>query len=268
MSEGLGLLPVGVIVGALGTLIGAGGGFLLMPLLLFLYPKDPPELLTGISLLVVLANAASGSWAYAKKRRIDYPSAWSFAAAGLPGAIFGAWLVALVPQRPFRLIFGAVLLLVSGFLLFRAGRPFAAGAARGGTERTLVDAEGREFRWSYSRGLGLSIAAAVGVLSSLLGIGGGIIHVPAMVAWLGFPVHLATATSHLVLGLTALAGVLTRLALSGPDPALLRAAPLMVGAVLGAQLGAKLSDRIGGPTIVRGLAVALGLVALRLLITG
>lgn len=269
MIEHLGLLPIGVLVGALGTLIGAGGGFLLMPLLLFLYPEDPPELLTGISLAVVFANSASGSYAYAKKGRIDYPSAFAFAIASLPGAVFGAWLVGWIPAEAFRFGFGLSLLLAGGFLIWRAGRAVLTRSTKGAdVHRRLTDADGQTWTWSYRRSLGLAVAAVVGVLSSLLGIGGGIIHVPAMIAWLGYPVHLATATSHLVLGITAAFGLLTRWALGGADAGFSRAVPLMIGAVIGAQLGAKLSDRIGGPMIVRALAVALCLVGLRLLWAG
>ncbi len=66
MGDALWAIPLGFLVGAYGTLIGAGGGFVLMPVLLVLYPGQSPELLTSISLAVVFFNAASGSWAYAR----------------------------------------------------------------------------------------------------------------------------------------------------------------------------------------------------------
>jgi uncharacterized membrane protein YfcA len=68
----IGLIALGFGVGAYGTLIGAGGGFVLMPILLLLYPDDRPELLTSISLAVVFFNTLSGSEAYAMMKRIDY----------------------------------------------------------------------------------------------------------------------------------------------------------------------------------------------------
>jgi hypothetical protein len=81
----LALMALGFCVGAYGTLIGAGGGFVLMPLLLILYPKENPEILTSISLAVVFFNALSGSEAYGLMKRIDYRSGLMFAAATVPG---------------------------------------------------------------------------------------------------------------------------------------------------------------------------------------
>jgi uncharacterized membrane protein YfcA len=72
--EYLWLLPLGLLVGAFGTLIGAGGGFILMPVLLLVYPRDKTELITAISLAVVFFNALSGSFAYARMKRVDYKS--------------------------------------------------------------------------------------------------------------------------------------------------------------------------------------------------
>jgi uncharacterized membrane protein YfcA len=73
----LGLLGFGV--GVFGTLVGAGGGFILTPVLLLVYPGSTPALLTAISLIVVFFNAGSGSLAYARQRRIDYRSGSVFA---------------------------------------------------------------------------------------------------------------------------------------------------------------------------------------------
>ena len=86
----IGLIGLGFAVGTYGTLIGAGGGFVLMPILLLIYPDDSPELLTSISLAVVFFNTLSGSEAYAFMKRIDYKSGLLFAGAAIPGAVFGA----------------------------------------------------------------------------------------------------------------------------------------------------------------------------------
>lgn len=111
------LVAIGVGVGAFGTLIGAGGGFILTPILLLLYPHDSPETLTAISLAAVFFNAASGSSAYARQRRIDYRSGAVFALATLPGAIGGALVVGAVSRRVFDTIMGLVLALLAVWLL-------------------------------------------------------------------------------------------------------------------------------------------------------
>ena len=81
-----------VLIGAFGTLVGVGGGILLVPILLFVYPGEPPGRLTAISLAVVLANAVSGSAAYFRLRRPDYRSGIVLALATIPGAVLGAAL--------------------------------------------------------------------------------------------------------------------------------------------------------------------------------
>ena len=93
------LLPVGLLVGTYGTMIGAGGGFLLVPLLLLAFPKDNPETITSIALAVVFFNATSGSAAYARKGRVDYRSGLIFALATVPGSILGALATKYVPRH-------------------------------------------------------------------------------------------------------------------------------------------------------------------------
>ncbi len=103
--------------GVYGTLIGAGGGFILMPALLFLFPDRPPEELTAISLAVVFFNALSGSGQYAIMKRIDYKPGLIFAAATIPGAVTGALNTAVVARPLFNVILGALLLAGAIFLL-------------------------------------------------------------------------------------------------------------------------------------------------------
>ena len=101
MLDKLWLIPVGFIVGTYGTLIGAGGGFVLVPMLLLLYPKESPEVITSISLAVVFFNALSGSIAYIRLKRVDYHSGVLFAIATIPGAILGAVTTSSIPRPLF-----------------------------------------------------------------------------------------------------------------------------------------------------------------------
>jgi uncharacterized membrane protein YfcA len=108
----------------------------------------------------------------------------------------------------------------------------------------------------------------VGFVSSFLGIGGGVIHVPLLVRALGFPTHIATATSHFVLAVMAGAGTVTHVVTGSfqHGHGLRRAGALSVGVVVGAQLGAGLSLRLGGRLLESLLAAALLALALRLLV--
>jgi uncharacterized protein len=263
----LGLVGLGVLVGAYGTLIGAGGGFVLVPVLLWLYPHDSPAQLTAISLAVVLANASSGSLSYFKLRRADYGSGWWLAAATIPGAVVGSIVISEVPRGTFEVIMGAALLVVGTYLTIRPqtraplllNAPFVV-------QRTITDSAGRSYRYSFNLGLAMLMSVGVGFVSSILGIGGGIIHVPVLVTFFSFPEHVATATSHFVL--MFMSGVATGTHAFEGDYAstLAPTIALAIGVVVGAPVGAALSQRIHGRWIVRLLAVALGIVGVRLLI--
>src|SRR5437870_12670473 len=102
ITASVGLLVIGFTVGAIGTLIGAGGGFLLVPVLLLLNPHFTADTVAGISLAVVFFNAASGTLAYARMRRIDYKAGTIFAIAALPGAVLGAYKIGRASCRESR----------------------------------------------------------------------------------------------------------------------------------------------------------------------
>src|SRR5262249_31399309 len=110
---------LGFALGVLGTLVGAGGGFILVPILLLMYPHDQPETITAISLTVIACNAASGSIGYWRHRKIDVRSALWFAITAVPGSVFGVMVAARLPAYTFQLILGTVLVCVSGVLLVR-----------------------------------------------------------------------------------------------------------------------------------------------------
>jgi uncharacterized membrane protein YfcA len=129
--------------------------------------------------------------------------------------------------------------------------------------------EGQVFRYSYNAVHGALLSTAIGLLSSLLGIGGGVFQVPVMISILRFPVHVATATSQFVL--LFMAGEASAVHLAAGDLAgenLVRVLLLTVGVVPGAQLGARLAQRFRGPHIARLLAAALVVVGARLLWAG
>ncbi len=269
MADWLWLIPLGAVVGALGTVIGAGGGFVLVPALLLGYPRVSAEAVTSVSLAVVFFNAFSGTCAYARMRLIDYRSGLLFAAATIPGAILGALTTAYIPRRIFDGLFGGVLLAISVGLLLRPRRqiPLGEGASVCGPDvRTLVDAQGNAHRIVPRPYLGAVLSLFVGFLSSLLGIGGGIVHVPALVHLLGFPAHVAAATSHFILTFTAGGGTVVHIARGEFATCAAMTLCLAMGALPGAQFGAWLSGRLRGVWIIRCLAVALGSVGIRILI--
>jgi uncharacterized membrane protein YfcA len=254
LAEFLRLAPIGLVVGLFGTIVGAGGGALMVPVLLVLMPQETAATVTAISLAAVFFNAYSGTVTYMRMGRVDYRMGVLFTLASLPGAIFGVLLIHQMPRRAFEPLFGLLLLSVGGFLL---ANPLGAASK---------SEQAREHSTSSRSSLFGSIGTAyIAVLSSLMGIGGGIIHVPFLIRVLGVPTHNATATSHFVLAFVALTATITHIVLGEFNRGLAQTMYLAVGMMMGAPIGATISTRLHGSFIVRLLALALCLVGLRLL---
>ena len=269
------LLPViSFAVAVVGSLIGAGGGFLLMPVLMLIFRDAAPEKLTFISLFAVFVNAASALVSYARARRVDFRSGLAFGLCTIPAAVIGAKAVQYVKMRQFSPVFGLFLATVGLILFYRtlqkegAARPGPVGSRPGWTRRVFVDSLGHEHKYAFSMPLGLGLTPAVGFVSSFFGIGGGIIHVPIMTQLLHFPTHVATATSIMVLAMSSLTGIATHV-IAGRGIANLELAALAgLGALFGARLGVRLSYRVSGRGILIVLACALLIAGGRLIWQG
>jgi uncharacterized protein len=268
LEQILWMVPLGFAVGIIGTLIGAGGGFLLVPVLLLVYPNKSPETITSISLVVVFFNALSGSFAYSKMKRIDFKSGILFSFAVVPGAILGALNVSFISRSAFNLIFGIILIAIALFLTLRPELKKIETSKKNPiyVVRKLTTADGVKHIFSYNPIVGFVLSIGVGYLSSLLGIGGGIIHVPALVQLLNFPIHIATATSHFILAVMAFAGSAVHACTGVLSNGVFQAVCLSIGVIFGAQLGAKFSNKVHGVWIIRTLAIALAVVGIRILI--
>jgi uncharacterized membrane protein YfcA len=259
MIPSFALFVVGTTIGGYGTLIGAGGGFLLVPVLLFFYPAMPAAAITALSLSIVTLNALSGSIAYAWMRRIDYHVAAVLLITTVPATMIGARTTAFVPRMAFEVLFGGVLLALGVFLLWKPLGQKAAATHETRAAVPVAPAPGR-------LGIGLPLSAVVGFVSGLLGIGGSPLQVVILTHVMHVPVHTAMPTSQFMVLFGAAAGALMQL--QGGYLAF-GAAPIVLlgaGTLLGAQLGAALSHRISGRVLVRLMALALLVVGLRLLL--
>lgn len=262
--DGLGLFLIGSLAGFAGAIVGLGGGFVMIPFLIFLYPLSP-QLIIGTSMAVLFVNSISSSIAYSRQKRIDYRSGAWFALMMLPGSVIGALLAEQFTGKLFFTVFGLFLMSVSVFLLLKPNQPVRRFLSPTVT-REFVDATGNTHTYSYHRGFGMFVSFFTGFVSSLLGIGGGSILVPTMVLLLMFPPHIATATSMFVIMLSALVGTLSHAALG--NVAWIFVLFLAPGAFLGGQLGARVAAKLPAQTLLRILAVTLILVGIRLVAKG
>lgn len=267
----IGYIILGFVVGGFGTLVGAGGGFLLMPVLLLLFPGMPSDMVTAISMTTVFFNSTSGSIAYARIKRIDYKTGFILASATLPGVIIGTFVTSMTSRSLFDMIFGGSMFVFAVVILLksRVGNHSSAidkqGAFR--ARRLFINRDGTEIAFSFNLLIGVLVSVVVGFLSGFLGIGGGIVHVPALI-FLGFPAHFATATSHFVLAWSSLTSFLVHLANSTLSHNNLMAFCIAGGAVAGAQIGARLSKKVKGSVIMIFLSAALILAGTRIFISG
>jgi uncharacterized membrane protein YfcA len=265
------LLPLGLVSGAYGTIIGAGGGFVLVPALLLLFSDKPADELTAISLTVVLLTGISASIAYSRQKRIDYATALLLGSATIPGGILGALAVHDVPRPAFDMVFGALLLTVGAFILRRrnavAVRQPPTG--RGVLHREFASQDGATYYYAYPVWHGLGLSGGTGFFASLFGIGGGVIQVPMMITILRIPLAVAVATSTLMLVFVSGSAVTVHVVggqLTGENAVI--ALLLAAGAVPGAQLGAFLARRFASTTVSSLLVAALAVVGIRLILRG
>jgi uncharacterized membrane protein YfcA len=234
-----------------GSITGAGGGFLLVPVLLLLYPDEPVGIVTSISLAVVAINAASGAVVFARLRLIDYRAGLTLAAAGIPASILGVWATRFLPRGIFDAAFGLLLAGFGVYLLLRSRRLDRGSTPPAGLTTRLI----------------ATLGSTTGLLSGLLGIGGGFILAPMLIQVLAYPVVVATATSQFYLAITAFTGTVAHIVGGEFEHGVRRTIALGIGVLVGAQLGARLAQRIRAHRIVRGLAVILVLAGLRLALT-
>lgn len=274
--EAAGLVALGLFAGGYGTMVGLGGGFLLVPAFLLLGYDS--RLAAGTSIAVVFLNAASGSIQYLRQRRVDIRSGVVFAIAGIPGAWLGAYVDQVLPHRLFLVVFAALLTWAALRLLTTSAqthveigalahiddepRPGLDDSSRGILARDFRDAQGVRHTYKYNLASGVGVSLGAGLVASSLGVGGGLVQVPAMIYWFGFPTHIAIATSTLVIAITALFGTASH-ALYG-DVAWAPAIFVGAGAIVGAQIGARLAKRVAAGPLMKLLAAAVVVAAAKL----
>lgn len=248
-----------MIAAMFGSLVGLGGGFIIVPSLALLY-SFPVADIVGTSMAVLVFSSLTSTFVFARQKRIDYKSGVLFACSMIPGSILGAWIADFITSKAFFISFGVFMLLMAISLIVKPSKGLTLKPT---TNRTLVDATGKEYSYSFNLKVGTFIAFLVGFLSSLFGIGGGSVMVPTMVLLLTFPVHIATATSSFFILITALIGSFSHMMF---DHILWeKVLFLALGSVVGGHFGAKLAAKVPEKTILGVLSTCLIVVAVRLM---
>ena len=267
MVDGLILLVGGVATGLFGSLLGLGGGILIVPLLTLGFGL-PLLTAVGVSLVCVIMTSSAAAGVYLERRVANLRLGMSLELFTAMGALVGGLVAFAIPERVLELAF-AVLLVYTALTMARRRDPAPPAEAGGATPAPAGDAPDPQPAATANslidrlsgpgyriHGLGLGIAGSVvaGVASALLGIGGGLVKVPVMHVAMGVPLRVATATSNLMIGITASASAIIY-ALRGGIHAFV-AAPTAIGVFIGASIGSRIAPRID-LRILRGLFVVI-----------
>jgi uncharacterized membrane protein YfcA len=256
---GLLMLGGGVAAGAFGSLLGLGGGVLIVPLLTLGFGLPLREAV-GVSLICVIMTSSAAAGVYLERHVANLRLGMTLELFTATGALIGGSIAFLLDERLLAFLF-AVLLLYVAFSMARAGTPepvldpdgdapddaaaeadvMAAASAPADPPTLLEGLSGPGYR-VRNLGRGVVVATGAGVASALLGIGGGIIKVPLMNLAMGVPLRVATATSNMMIGITAAASALIYAIHGGLDVYV--AGPTAIGVFIGATAGSRLGHRV------------------------
>ena len=272
----LALLVIGSGVGFLSGLFGVGGGFLMTPLLIFLGVPAPVAVGTGAA--QILASSVSGVLAHWRRQNVDVQMGFALTAGGFVGSALGIWIFTLLRQAGqvdlvIRLSFVIFLGGVGGLMLAESVRTWLHRATSGVRKRKLHEhnwLHGLPFKLRFRRSklyisalLPLTVGFAIGILTAIMGVGGGFILVPAMIYILGMPTQMVVGTS-LFQTLFVAANVTILQSITNQTVDVMLALLLIVGGVIGAQLGTRFGARLRGEQLRILLAVLVLGVGLKL----
>lgn len=271
------LIALGLVVGFLSGMFGIGGGFITTPFLIFL--GVPPAIAVGTGASQVVASSVSGAIAHWQRGNVDLRMGLLLIAGGVVGATAGILFQRVLKaagQLDFFIAMAYVLLLgtVGGLMLVESIRtirqtagPVKTTSRRGGqhiwVQRLPVKLRFQTAKLYMSAIPPVLIGAAVGLLTAIMGVGGGFMLVPALIYLLRVPTRVVIGTSQFqVVFITAFATLLQATTNYSVD--LLLAAPLMIAGVFGAQYGVRASQRLKAEQLRALLAILVLAVAIRL----
>ncbi len=255
----------------IGSLLGLGGGVVLIPTMLLLsqYVHDfawaSPQMIVGISLIVMVFTALSSTISYFRKGRVDYKTGLYFLSGSIPGSIIGAWLNQYIDANDFSLYFGFIMVIIS-FLFLIKREPRSLGNTKQDNSIRTFKVDGEIYHYRISVWTAFYISLGVGILSGMFGIGGGSIMVPVMILFFGVPTHIATATSMFMILFISIMSAGTHIMLGHIvwEYTLL----FIPGAWIGGKIGARVNQSLNSKALEWILRIILVLIGLRLIIEG
>jgi uncharacterized protein len=255
VETGFLMLAAGVTAGVFGSLLGLGGGTLIVPLLTLGFGLDV-RVAVGVSLVSVIVTSGASAGVYLQRNTANLRLGMVLELFTAMGAVVGGAIAFLLDERTLEGLFAGLLVYASLSMLQRARRdtsdtsaapdtsaataePAEPGPAAGGSPYERLSGPGYHIRNLRAGAVGSVFA---GIVSALTGIGGGTVKVPVMHLVMGVPLRVSTATSNLMMGITASTSSIVYLLRGGIDPYV--AGPTVVGVFIGASVGSRVAHRI------------------------
>jgi uncharacterized protein len=267
------LFGTSVVAGAVGAILGLGGGILLIPILTLFYGVDLHYAM-GASIVSVIATSSGAAAAYLRTSLSNIRIGLFLTLATVAGALVGAGLAGVVPVRALQLLLGLAL----GYSAFTTLRQLHVEiperleadrlALRLGLEGTYYDVPlDREVKYRAARvRQGFAAMFGAGLLSGLLGIGSGAFKVLAMDYFMRLPMKVSTATSNFMIGVTSAATAGVYFARGDIHPVF--ATPVAIGVMVGAVVGTRLMARLRNTTVRKAFLPVLAYLALSMILRG
>ncbi len=266
---------ISLATGAVGALLGLGGGVFMVPLLVFLLGV-PLQVAAGASILAVLATSIAAAAKYVKDDMTNLRLGLFLELATTLGALTGAFTVPFVSDQILSIVFGLTLVYAAGTMfkqIMKGGRSWVNAPNDGLAERLSLGgsfydtARGETIEYGVCRTpVTFGVSYFSGIISGLLGIGGGAVKVPAMNVVGNIPMKAAVATSNFMIGVTAAASALVYIRNQYCDAFI--AAPVVLGTLIGASIGARFTNPVRGVALKKIFIVMLFIVAVRMILSG
>lgn len=257
------IVAISLAAGIIGAIVGLGGGFLIVPMLIFGFGLSA-QVSAGTSLIALVFTALSGTIGYTWQGRIDYKLGLSLAVASGPGAVLGSIASTYLTSKIVTVLFGCFLLLISIYIAFGTP-PTTSGTSVAGWRRRLVDRDGKKFEFAVRHlVLAYPLVFLSGFIAGFFGVGGGALQVPVMIMALGIPPEIATATSALMIVVSALTGAIAHIQLS--NVAYEFTPFIIISVIAGAQIGVQVQRLASGLALRRLFALSVVIVGLRMIL--
>ena len=234
------LFIAGVAASILGSIVGLGGGFVVVPVMRIFFLAGP-SVAAGTSLVYVLANVVGATIGYARQRLVDFKLGWTIAIGAIPASIAGVYVLRFFSPTGFDIAYGGLLVALGVVSIRQRDR--------------LSDPDSVEKPFARSLPLAIGAGVLIGLASSIFGIGGGFVMVSVYLVLAGMKPRVISATSSFVVLLTAPFGIAAHAAAGHVSLDL--SAPLVLGGLVGGTIGPQIAKRLSSRAIVTLLAVTL-----------